>query len=52
MEGYLIWLIFLALAIFSFSIIQLQEGRSKRLQEDYRQLQKNLQLQQNKLREK
>jgi hypothetical protein len=48
----LIWLIFLALAIFSVSIIQLQEGRSKRLQEDCRQLQKNLQLWQDKLRKK
>jgi phosphatidylserine/phosphatidylglycerophosphate/cardiolipin synthase-like enzyme len=52
MEGYLIWLFFLALAIFSVCIIQLQEGRCKRLQEDCRQLQKNLQLWQDKLREK
>ncbi len=48
----MIWLIFLALAIFSVCIIQLQEGRSKRLQEDCRQLQKNLQLWQDKLRKK
>lgn len=48
----MIWLILLALAIFSISIIQLQEGRIKRLQEDCRQLQKNLQLLQDKLREK
>jgi len=33
MEGYLIWLIFLALAILSISIIQFQAGRSGRLQE-------------------
>jgi phosphatidylserine/phosphatidylglycerophosphate/cardiolipin synthase-like enzyme len=52
MEGYLIWLIFLALAIFSVCIIQLQEGRSRRLQEDCLQLQKNLQLWQDKLRKK
>jgi hypothetical protein len=52
MEAYLIWLIFLALAIFSVCIIQLQEGRNKRLQEDCRQLQKNLQLWQDKLRKK
>ncbi|MCX6676651.1 MAG: phospholipase D-like domain-containing protein [Methanothrix sp.] len=48
----MIWLIFLALAIFSVSIIQLQEGRSKRLQENCRQLQKNLLLWQDKLRKK
>ena len=52
MEGYLIWLIFLALAISSVSFIQLQEGRSKRLQEDCRQLQERLRLWQDKLREK
>jgi hypothetical protein len=52
MEGYLIWLVFLALAIFSVSIIQLQEGRSKRVQEDCRQLQKNMLLWQDKLRKK
>jgi phosphatidylserine/phosphatidylglycerophosphate/cardiolipin synthase-like enzyme len=52
MEGYLIWLIFLALAIFSVSIIQLQEGRIRRLQEDYGQMQKNLLLWQDKLRKK
>ncbi|MHB8117761.1 MAG: phospholipase D-like domain-containing protein [Methanothrix sp.] len=52
MDGYLIWLIFLALAIFSVCIIQLQEGRSKRLQEECRQLQKNLLLWQDKLRKK
>jgi len=52
MEGYWIWLIFLTLAIFSVCIIQPQRGRSKRLQEDGRQLQKNLQLCQDKLRKK
>jgi phosphatidylserine/phosphatidylglycerophosphate/cardiolipin synthase-like enzyme len=48
----LIWLIFLALAIFSVCIIQHLEGRSKRLQEDCRQLQKNQLLWQDKLRKK
>ena len=48
----MIWLVFLALAIFSVSIIQLQEGRSKRVQEDCRQLQKNMLLWQDKLRKK
>jgi hypothetical protein len=52
MEGYLIWLIFLALAIFSVSIIQLQESKSRRLQEDCRLLQKNLLLWQDKLRKR
>jgi len=52
MEGYLIWLIFLALAIFSVSIIQLQQGRSRKLQEDCRQLEKNLLLWQDRLRKK
>jgi len=48
----LIWLIFLALAIFSVSIIQLQESKSRRLQEDCRLLQKNLLLWQDKLRKR
>jgi predicted RNase H-like nuclease (RuvC/YqgF family) len=52
MEGYLTWLIFLALVIFSVCIIQLQEGRSKRLQDDCRQLQKNILLSQDRLRGK
>jgi phosphatidylserine/phosphatidylglycerophosphate/cardiolipin synthase-like enzyme len=52
MDEYLIWLIFLALAIFSVCIILLQEGRSKRLREDCRQLQQNLLLWQDKLRKK
>lgn len=48
----MIWLVFLALAIFSVSIIQLQEGRCRRVQENCRLLQKNMQLWQDKLREK
>jgi phosphatidylserine/phosphatidylglycerophosphate/cardiolipin synthase-like enzyme len=52
MEGYLVWLVFLALAIFSVCIFQLQAGRSQRLQEDCRQLQGSLLLLQARLREK
>jgi phosphatidylserine/phosphatidylglycerophosphate/cardiolipin synthase-like enzyme len=48
----LIWLIFLALAIFSVSIIQLQEGRNKGLQEERRLLQRDLLLWQDRLRKK
>lgn len=48
----MIWLIFLALAIFSVSIIQLQEGRSRKLQEDCRLLEKKLLLWQDRLRKK
>lgn len=48
----MIWLIFLALAILSVSIIELQEGRNKRLQEDRRLLQKDLLLWQDRLRQK
>lgn len=32
MEGYLIWLVFLALAVLSVSIIHLQAGRNNGLQ--------------------
>ncbi|NMC10687.1 MAG: hypothetical protein GYA39_06935 [Methanothrix sp.] len=39
MEGYQIWLAFLALAIVSLSIIQLQISRNKRLKIDRRQMQ-------------
>lgn len=52
MEGYLIWLIFLALGIISVSIIQLQESRNKKLREDLRLLQKELLLRQDLLRKK
>ena len=52
MDGYLIWLVFLALAIFSFSIIQLQAGRNGRLQKDCRQMQTNVHKLQDKLRER
>jgi len=48
----LTWLIFLALAIFSVCIIQLQVSRNKRLQYGRRQLERNMQLSQDKLREK
>jgi phosphatidylserine/phosphatidylglycerophosphate/cardiolipin synthase-like enzyme len=52
MESYLIWLIFLALAIISVSIIQLQESRNEKLREDIRLLQKELLLHQEQLRKK
>ena len=52
MDGYLIWLIFLALAILSISIIQLQAGRSGRLQRDCRQMQTNVHKLQDQLRER
>jgi phosphatidylserine/phosphatidylglycerophosphate/cardiolipin synthase-like enzyme len=47
MEGYLIWLAYLVLAIIAFSALQLQVGRNRRLQKDCRQMQidvKRLQL--------
>jgi len=52
MEGYLIWLIFLALVILSISIIQLQAGRSGRLQRDCRQMQMNVHGLQDQIRER
>ncbi len=52
MEGYLVWLVFLALAIFSLSIIQLQESKSKRLQESCMALQNKIERGRNRLREK
>jgi hypothetical protein len=52
MEGYLVWLIFLALAIVSVTIIQLQESRNRKLRENLRLLQKDLLLRQDQLRKK
>ena len=52
MDGYLIWLVFLALAILSISIIQLQAGRSGRLQKDCRQMQTSVHKLQDLLRER
>ncbi|HEX7444980.1 MAG TPA: phospholipase D-like domain-containing protein [Methanothrix sp.] len=52
MDGYLIWLVFLTLAILSISIIQLQAGRSGRLQRDCRQMQTNVHKLQDQLRER
>jgi hypothetical protein len=52
MEGYLIWLVFLALAVFSVSIIHLQAGRNNKLQRDYRQIQMDLHRLQDQLRER
>lgn len=50
MEGYQIWLIFLALAILSASMIQLQESRNRQLKEERMRLQKDLLLCQDRLR--
>ena len=52
MEGYLIWLVFLALAVLSVSIIQLQAGRNNRLQRDCRQMQMDVHKLQDQLRER
>jgi sugar-specific transcriptional regulator TrmB len=52
MDGYLVWLVFLALAIFSLSIIQLQESKNKRLQESCVILQNKVERGRNRLREK
>ena len=50
MEGYLIWLAYLALAIMAFSAIQLQVGRNRRLQRDCRQMQIDMERLQDELR--
>ena len=52
MEGYWIGLAFLAVAVISLSIIQLEAGRNKRLLAGYRQVQMDLQRLQGQLREK
>ncbi len=52
MEGYLIWLVFLALAVLSVSIIHLQAGRNNRLQRDCRQIQMDVHRLQDQLRER
>ncbi|MFZ2535551.1 hypothetical protein, partial [Methanothrix sp.] len=52
MEGYWIWLAFLALAVISLSIIQLEAGRNKRLLAGYRQMQMDVEQLQGRLREK
>ncbi len=52
MEGYWIWLAFLALALISLSIIQLEAGRNKRLLAGHRQMQMDVQKLQGQLREK
>jgi len=50
MEGYLIWLAYLALAIMALSAIQLQVGRNRRLQRDCRQMQIDMERLQDELR--
>ncbi len=52
MEEYLIWLAYLAMAIIALSAIQLQVGRNKRLQQDYRQMQIGVQNLQERLRDR
>ncbi|VVB71467.1 PLD-like domain protein [uncultured archaeon] len=52
MEGYWIWLVFLALAIVSASIVQLQVNQNKRLQRDHSQIQTDLQRLKCRLRER
>jgi len=52
LDGSLIWLAFLALAIFSLSVIQLQIGRSRHLQRDCRQMQTDVQTMQGRLRDR
>ena len=52
MEGYWIWLAFLALAVISLSIIQLEAGRNKRLLAGYRQMQMDVEQLRGRLREK
>lgn len=52
MDGYMVWLIFLAFAIFTLCIVQLQTRRSKVLERERRQLQKSLQAWQERLRER
>jgi len=51
-DGSLIWLAFLALAIVSLSVIQLQIGRSRHLQKDCRQMQTDVQTLQSRLRDR
>jgi len=50
MEGYLIWLAYLALAIMALSAIQLQIGRNRRLQMDCRKMQIDVQRLEGELR--
>jgi len=52
MEGYWIWLAFLAVAVISLCIIQLEASRNKKLHACYRQLQMDMKRMQSQLREK
>ena len=52
MEGYMVWLIFLAFAIFALCIVQLQTRRSRVLERERQQLQKSLHVWQERLRER
>jgi phosphatidylserine/phosphatidylglycerophosphate/cardiolipin synthase-like enzyme len=52
MDGYLIWLAFLTMAIIALSVIQLQIGRNKRLRRDCRQSYIDVRTLQERLRDK
>jgi sugar-specific transcriptional regulator TrmB len=52
MDGYLVWLFFLAFAIFALCVVQLQTRRSRVLERERQQLQKSLQMWQERLRER
>ena len=52
MEGYIAWLIFLAFVIFALCVVQLQTRRSRVLERERKQLQKSLQMWQERLRER
>jgi hypothetical protein len=52
MEGYWIWLVFLALAVLSASIMQLQASQNKKLQRDCRQMQTDVKRLHSELRER
>ena len=52
LDGSLIWLAFLALAIVSLSVIQLQIGRSRHMQKNCRQMQSDVQTLQSRLRDR
>ena len=52
MDGYLIWLVFLAFAILALSMIQLQARHNRKLQRECHQMQINLETWQDKLRER
>lgn len=52
MDGYIVWLFFLAFAIFALCIVQLQTRRSRVLERERQQLQESLRMWQERLRER